>query len=1324
MRRLLVLLPTLLAFDQCSRGTAIRVLDETGAPVPCATLTTVNDVSWTTDLDGYAAVLEPGLAGEQVWFTVEADGYTHAPDGFGFVGEAVALDDAAVQEIIVTTTGTPGPCSADDEQHRLVSQGAPDPADLLEIGVVDAETGRGVPLVFVEDGEHTWVTDNAGRVAWYDIDRMDTEITLELSSDGYAPQQARVTTTAGTIATVELERTQLAERIYRLTGEGLYRDSVLLGYTAPVPELSGRIVGQDSSNVVEYQGGLFWFWGDTNRPSYPLGNFYTTVATSSLSDDPDTGLLFDYVVGPDGFAEGVVGFTSGGPVWMQGPVVASDDGGLYARWDQVDASWASVAAGIAVWNDSTQVFDLACDQTGVAIAAWPDGPELAWDGYVYAYNGVRRPATSAGMCDTSTWEAFTAHVGGTPSDSYAWRAGEPVVAESEVVPEFYLWGGLRDPDLGQAVTRHSGSIAWSAWRRRFLALYTEAYGDPSFLGELWLAEADTPLGPWVPTRKVVTHEDYSLYNPHLNPMFDDGSTVYFEGSYSKTFSGSEPTPRYDYNQLMYKLDLDDVPLPVAVYELGTDLVTAHGVPTDAPSLTPAFFAWEAPQAGTVDLYWSGPDCAARSLGSSGVAYAFSVLADGGTPDTVPLWQHTGADSSVASTESMIAGYTRESDPLGYVWESPLAIAYPVADFLDPFRADAGPDQCVAPGPVALDASGSVGDITGYDWSWDGGSASGAEVEIELPAGVYSVTLTVTDALGGTRSDSLVVGAYEVDDDGDGYPAGEDCDDASAGVSPAAIEVCDAADVDEDCDGLADDLDLSVTGQSSFYADQDGDGHGGASAEPFCDLPASGYVTIHGDCDDSVATVSPTAIELCDAADLDEDCDGLADDLDPSATEQSSFYGDLDGDGYGGGAAELLCDLPASGYVTIDGDCDDTAASVSPAATELCDAEDVDEDCDGLADDLDPSATGQSSFYADADGDGHGGASAEPFCDLPASGYVTIDGDCDDSVATVSPTAIELCDGADVDEDCDGLADDLDPSATGQSSFYADTDGDGYGGAAEPLCDIPASGYVTIDGDCDDTVASVSPAAIEVCDGEDEDEDCDGLADDADVSATGQSSFYADGDGDGHGGGAAVPLCDLPEGYAEREGDCDDTDPSWHPGAEEPDCTDPSDYNCDGATGYMDADGDAFPACVECDDTRSEVHPDADERCNALDDDCDGEIDEDALDAGTWYADADGDGFTDPEEALSACEAPAGYAAAGGEDCDDADPAVFPGAEDVPEDAIDQDCDGADAVALVASDEPAPGGKGAAGCGCASTVGGSAWLLLAGLVAARRRGRIR
>ncbi|MDP2308506.1 MAG: MopE-related protein [Pseudomonadota bacterium] len=116
---------------------------------------------------------------------------------------------------------------------------------------------------------------------------------------------------------------------------------------------------------------------------------------------------------------------------------------------------------------------------------------------------------------------------------------------------------------------------------------------------------------------------------------------------------------------------------------------------------------------------------------------------------------------------------------------------------------------------------------------------------------------------------------------------------------------------------------------------------------------------------------------------------------------------------------------------------------------------------------------------------------------------------------------------------------------------------------------------------------------------------------------------ADDDGYTSAGGGTVESADLLcDGAGEATdlasaGDCDDASAAYNPGAIEDDCADPADYNCDGSSGLVDADADGFAACEECDDGLGTVNPDADEVCDGADNDCDGTIDIDAIDAGTW-----------------------------------------------------------------------------------------------------------
>ena len=116
---------------------------------------------------------------------------------------------------------------------------------------------------------------------------------------------------------------------------------------------------------------------------------------------------------------------------------------------------------------------------------------------------------------------------------------------------------------GATVKPHRGSIAWNEHRGRWVTVFEEAFGKPSAFGEVWYAEADAPTGPWGKAVKVLSHRNYTFYNPRLHAELTPAKSpiLLFEGTHSQTFADHPlPTPRYDYNQILYRLDLDDVAL--------------------------------------------------------------------------------------------------------------------------------------------------------------------------------------------------------------------------------------------------------------------------------------------------------------------------------------------------------------------------------------------------------------------------------------------------------------------------------------------------------------------------------------------------------------------------------------------------------------------------------------------------------------------------------------------------------------------------------------------------------------------------------------------
>lgn len=262
---------------------------------------------------------------------------------------------------------------------------------------------------------------------------------------------------------------------------------------------------------------------------------------------------------------------------------------------------------------------------------------------------------------------------------------------------------------------------------------------------------------------------------------------------------------------------------------------------------------------------------------------------------------------------------------------------------------------------------------------------------------------------------------------------------------------------------------------------------------------------------------------------------------------------------------------------------------------------------------------------------------------------------------------EVCNG--VDDDCDGVVDEGD--ADGAGTWYRDADADGHGDSTVSTvsCSAPAQ-YVALADDCDDGDGSIAPGAADsTCDGVDG--DCDGQMDED----AAYSDWFTDADGDGWGGDSGVWACAAPAGTSALTGDCDDADDSVHPGAEEADCTDPTDHNCDGSVAFEDIDEDGVPACEDCDDTSAGRYPGAAELCDGHDDDCDGSIDNNALDSTVWYEDADGDGWGSSTTEVE-CAAPVGFASTDG-DCDDSSSAVSPSTPEIPYNGVDDDCDGAD-----------------------------------------------
>ena len=420
------------------------------------------------------------------------------------------------------------------------------------IEIVEQGSGWPVPGVELRTVHGVrFVSDNAGVIA-FDLPELlgqETWFTVSghgygVKADGFGYKGVRLRPASGQKLTVTVERRILAQRLGRLTGAGLFAESQKVGEHLDWRE--GPVQGCDSIVNARFEGKQFWFWGDTNLAKYPLGIFNVSAATTTdfvPPARPPLQVRFDYFQNAQGAARGVADVPGDGPTWIWGAATLKDAQGrehLVAsavkvrgnmeayRWDLVewDRSAQKFLPVLTFWTKSPEHPKAPKVPDGHALK-WRDDQGKEWLLYCNPFPTLRCPATYEAWKDPSTWENLT------PDRAILTPAGKKVEA-------------------------HGGDLAWHPWSQRWLLLFTQKGGDSSFLGEIWLASAPSPTGPWTGARKVASHDNYTFYNPVLHPeaFRGDSPVIHFEGTYVTTFTNNQqPTPRWDYNQVLYQVDL-------------------------------------------------------------------------------------------------------------------------------------------------------------------------------------------------------------------------------------------------------------------------------------------------------------------------------------------------------------------------------------------------------------------------------------------------------------------------------------------------------------------------------------------------------------------------------------------------------------------------------------------------------------------------------------------------------------------------------------------------------------------------------------------------
>ena len=494
------------------------------------------------------------------------------------------------------------------------------PPPFYTIRVIDQATGRGIPGVeLAATNAGLYYTDSAGIIAFNRPDLMSKKVYFFPTTPGYtfplngwfAGQE--VTTNPGSSVTLRMTRDLAAQRMYRVTGPGVYRDSALL--RLPVHDTQdvsdSPVMTQLSGDTILYSNRMFWLGNDTNFASSPNANRKGACATSLLptssSLDQEEGICLDYYRqdGPPKpafeFGDGI--YRGAGLRIVKN---SSDVDVLCANYYRLNSSLAVLERGVAWFDETSSRF--------VKGGAYPSSSIIIPDGFSfphsergmnYIYSGSPwpnlrcLPEASASANNLAWYQSLTCLKAGSRLDytadqmdreggslRWGWATNTSPVSEDEctslvrkgLMTSEEQWYKLLDVDSSTAsVKSGTGTVAFNSYRQRWISIRGEKDGKTA-RGETWYFEGDTNIGPWVYGRKIVTHymsdsKTYSFLNPfhHAELDKDGGRRIFFDGTFT-TDQGKATfaIPRYSGNRMMYMLDLADprLVLPVPVYRVG------------------------------------------------------------------------------------------------------------------------------------------------------------------------------------------------------------------------------------------------------------------------------------------------------------------------------------------------------------------------------------------------------------------------------------------------------------------------------------------------------------------------------------------------------------------------------------------------------------------------------------------------------------------------------------------------------------------------------------------------------------------------------------